>query len=376
MGNGIYMYMISEVKIIYNKITGNRGEGIGIGECIAFVNSVSANANNEVHVDNILYDLLIKGNIISGNEYAGIYVDHFDSPVTIEWNTILGNGNEGIHLFQVESPKILYNTIMYTFTTLRKTPPTCGILMEYCDGVRIAYGTIAYNMIHNIDILHSNDVIVEHNDIIGSIQNGISAYVCRDLTIQDNKINDNEGHGIFWSDCGGLIYNNIIGYSGSLSGNEDGIYLDDCRSSDPEGPTTISDNMIIGNDNGVFSIDSNPTIVRNYITNNVYGIYLMGAPSTTIIGGSTSNRNYITRNYKDGIYLMDSYPLINFNNIYANLGYGVYSPAPMIDINAENNWWGDISGPGNPATFGVGPGAGDEISKEVAHSPWLVSMTP
>ncbi|MCP8322627.1 MAG: right-handed parallel beta-helix repeat-containing protein, partial [Candidatus Methylarchaceae archaeon HK02M2] len=384
MGDGIYMDMISEVEIIYNKITGNRGRGIGIGEGIIFTIAITANSNNEVHVGE---DLLIKGNIISGNEYAGIYVDHFDSPVTIEWNTILGNGNEGIHLFHVENPQILHNTIMYTFTTFIRNGPVCGILSIECMGVRIAYNTIAYNMIHNIDILHSNDVIIEHNNIIGAIENGINIdslmeeeVGCEDVTIQYNKICDNKGDGINWYRSFGLISNNMIGYSGSLSGNENGIFLHDCRSNN-EGPTTISDNTILGNYDGIQCRGSDPTIIGNYIANNVYGIWLdigQGDPSYPLIGGSPTNRNYIIRNYKDGICIADtiSDPVINYNNIYDNVGYGVYCKFPLDAIDAENNFWGDISGPGNPATFGVGPGSGDEISNNFTYSPWLVSIIP
>ena len=71
-------------------------------------------------------------------------------------------------------------------------------------------------------------------------------------------------------------------------------------------------------------------------------------------------------------------PEITYNNIFENIGYGVNSPNWVDDFQdeARNNWWGHISGPGDPATFGFGPGIGDEISQNFTYSPWLTSVIP
>ncbi|MCP8317393.1 MAG: right-handed parallel beta-helix repeat-containing protein [archaeon] len=379
---GIDMNIVSHVKIIFNKITGNHGLGIDI-------DGLYLDTGSSILGE----DLLIKGNVITGNSGGGIGVDYFNVPVIIEWNTILGNGDGGIYLYHVESPQILHNTIMYQYEYFGDySVPACGILMHECDGARIAYNTIAYNMEDNIYVdKPSEDVIIEYNFIVGSTDDGIEADGCIDMTIQYNKIYDNEDNGIDWWRCSGLIANNIIGYTGSLSGNHYGIYLDDCLSTVPDlGLTTISDNTIIGNNHGIHCAGSDPTIVRNYIANNVYGIWLgigKGIGSDAIIGGSYDNRNYIIRNYADGIFIDDlitqSEPKINYNNIYENVGYGINNWAAVnldvgagVTIDAENNWWGDISGPGNPLTFGVGPGSGDEVTDYVDYIPWLTTPIP
>ncbi|MCP8308018.1 MAG: right-handed parallel beta-helix repeat-containing protein [archaeon] len=356
---GIYMDYVSDVKILFNNIVGNAIYGI------------------EIDGREYSEDILIKGNVVKENSrgYA-CQLSNFNAPVIIEWNTILGNGDDGIKLDDVESPQIVHNTIMYTYDN--------GIEMDSCDGARIAYNTISYNTGDNIFIGGSDDVIIEYNTIVGSTDDGIEADNSEDMTIQYNKIYDNEEDGIDWYVSSGLIANNIIGYAGSLSGNENGIYLDDCLSTVPDiGLTTISDNTIIGNDHGIHCAGSDPTIVRNYIANNVYGIWLesgKGLGSDATIGNTYDNRNYIVRNYKDGIYIADdaSDPVINYNNIYGNVRYGVNTVdrGVLPDIDATYNWWGEMSGPGNPDTFGVGPGHGDEVSDDIDYIPWLTAPIP
>jgi len=69
--------------------------------------------------------------------------------------------------------------------------------------------------------------------------------------------------------------------------------------------------------------------------------------------------------------------IIHNNNIYDNASFGVWNGADgntegycgggqgPKTVDAENNWWGDASGPGP-----VGPGGGDEVSANVDYDPW------
>ncbi|MCP8323753.1 MAG: right-handed parallel beta-helix repeat-containing protein [Candidatus Methylarchaceae archaeon HK02M2] len=369
-GENIDLDEVSDVKIIFNKITGSADEeGINIDGGYYL--------DSPYYVDVYGEDLLIKGNVITGNEEEGIEVENFDSPVVIEWNTILYNGHEGIHLDDVESPQILHNTVMYQYDESEETRP--GIELDECDGARIAYNTVAYNVDTNVRVDDSDDVIIEHNTIIGSEDRGVVVNDCEDMTIQYNEIYFNQEHGIEWDYSSGLINHNIIGYTGSLSGNKNGIDLwDSC--SDDDNLVTISDNTIMGNENGIECTDSDPTIIGNYIAYNEDGIVIIGGNNgdcNVTIGGTYNNRNYIIRNFDDGIYVSAGadVPIINYNNIFENVEYGVQYGGENI-IDAENNWWGDISGPGDPATFGFGPGIGDEVSELVDYSPWLVSVIP
>lgn len=103
------------------------------------------------------------------------------------------------------------------------------------------------------------------------------------------------------------------------------------------------------------------------------GIYSFTALNTHIIDSCE-----ITANIGDGFYCNQYYPdsvtvMINNTNIYGNIGYGArisdYNSA--FWINAENNWWGDATGPyhadSNPG------GLGDSVSDYVDFDPWLTS---
>jgi hypothetical protein len=80
----------------------------------------------------------------------------------------------------------------------------------------------------------------------------------------------------------------------------------------------------------------------------------------------------ISENINDGVYSgYFSTPVIRYNNITNNEGYGVRNVDATLVVLAENNWWGDATGPYNPLT---NPGGlGDTVSHFVDYDPWLTS---
>ncbi len=108
----------------------------------------------------------------------------------------------------------------------------------------------------------------------------------------------------------------------------------------------ISNNVISGapsSYDGVYISSGSPVIESNIITNNYIGIY----------SNSTAN------------------PLISGNMIADNSYYGVYNRATSVTINAENNWWGDASGPYNSTSNPTA--VGDDVSSYVDFDPWLTA---
>lgn len=110
-------------------------------------------------------------------------------------------------------------------------------------------------------------------------------------------------------------------------------------------------------------------IVENYIADNALaGIYLGGG----FYGGDRIERNEILGNGGPGIWVSSGAALeesrIYYNNLIDNADYGVLvSGSPIVD--ARYNWWGDMSGPYNPA---VNPsGIGYAVSDHVNFVPWL-----
>jgi len=125
---------------------------------------------------------------------------------------------------------------------------------------------------------------------------------------------------------------------------------------------TISGFTITGADTGILLDADNASIYNNTIQNNNHGLYITG-DNNYIIG------NNLLNNTDSGVYLSSSASgnIINFNNIVGNSSYGVYNDATEI-ANAENNWWGNNSGP----THSSNPeGTGDTISDDVDYDPWL-----
>ena len=107
---------------------------------------------------------------------------------------------------------------------------------------------------------------------------------------------------------------------------------------------------------------SSPAISNCRIRNcNANGIYLTS--SNISITGNTVASNQV------GIYSTSSNPTIRQNSISGNTDYGLQNGTSSITINAENNWWGDSTGPYHPSTNPNGHG--DRVSDYVDYSPWL-----
>lgn len=137
------------------------------------------------------------------------------------------------------------------------------------------------------------------------------------------------------------------------------------------------------------------TVTGNTITGNTEsGIELMESPDNTITENTITVNNWDLDYYKHpseteglgaGILIRSddvasSGNHINYNNIYDNTEYGVYTyhttdttVIPIID--ATLNWWGHSSGPGGPygrinkAENIIGKG--DSVSDNVDWDPWL-----
>jgi len=132
--------------------------------------------------------------------------------------------------------------------------------------------------------------------------------------------------------------------------------------------TSISGNTIImgsrwSGSNGIFCFDSPVNITSNVISNYDFGIKI-ALCSPNITSNSIQNNTY-------GIDSYAGVPYINNNNIEGNSTYGLYHDGLGLIVYAENNWWGDASGPYHPA---LNPsGLGNEVSDDVDFDPWMTS---
>ena len=158
----------------------------------------------------------------------------------------------------------------------------------------------------------------------------------------------------FYSGGSGLFDNVIVQYGGKEDGQSNSRSIIYCENSSP----TITNSRIahtVGDNSGPGS-----------------GIRCAGAASAPQINGNTiTDCSY-------GVWATDlAYPILNYNNITSNLSQGIYNATSSVNINAENNWWGNSSGPlddsDDRSTGGLynPEGQGDRVSNYVDYDPWL-----
>ncbi len=113
-------------------------------------------------------------------------------------------------------------------------------------------------------------------------------------------------------------------------------------------------------ESGIFIRSAGPEVDTCTLQNNTQGYYGYSNATSSIHDCMITNNDY-------GIRLRSgSNPVINQNCIEQNC-WGVYN-AGISSVNAENNFWGDATGPrhiSNP------DGRGDFVSDWVDFDPWL-----
>jgi parallel beta-helix repeat protein len=112
----------------------------------------------------------------------------------------------------------------------------------------------------------------------------------------------------------------------------------------------IGNNIIYGNERGVYLggaayVTTSPDITYNSIYSNYHGVYIAGNATDVAVSS---------------------------NKIYSNTTTGMTNTAAAI-VNAENNWWGDATGPYNMPNNTCG--LGNAVSANVDFMPWWNTET-
>ena len=306
-------------------------EGIGItnGNAI-YITSYGKTVTTEV-----------KGCIISGYLKNGITANHAGLTANIHNNTVIGSGptadvaQNGIQIGYGATGTVKDNTVsnhIYTGSGWGAS----GILFFEANGTAESNNVTdnQYGLAAQISPsgTTSHTVSFKNNVIDGSGLSGISFEAVNGI----NVVNYASGTTLNIDVDGNIITNYDVSYTipGWGTYPAPAVYL--CE----------------------YPGDVSGEIRDNTIENAGYGIEFYNA-------GPTTTGNTIT-GCQNGIVHWGGNPPIHFNSIYGNTYYGIYSTAA---VDAENNWWGDASGPYHPTLNPAGKG--DEVSDTVDFEPWL-----
>ena len=250
------------------------------------------------------------GNIIAGNSYP-LSIDARSYATTGSLIPVAGNVTDGI---QVAGGTSQEDTTWYDFGLpyIVTAAPTLG-----ADGSLTVESGVAVRLDANV---------------------GISVY-------GDLQTNGTIGNGITFTRNEAPRWNYLIFYSGST------------------GMFAYTDIEFAGSGIYVYS-NSGPEVDSCTLHNNTQGYYGYNSATSSIHDSFINNNDYGVR-LRSG-----SDPLISGNCIEQNRLWGVYNDDSNVTVDAEDNFWGDASGPRhstNPA------GRGDFVSDYVDFDPWLAS---
>jgi len=254
-----------------------------------------------------------------------------------------------------------------------------AIQIKYSDGVVMEYN-YAYNILQDaFNLSSSSNGVVRHNEAhdIHSENAAIYCYGATNIDIIGNlvyNVPNNDGIKLGDSNDGST--------GGSVQGNE-------VHDAAEDGITVYASGVVVesntiyncASENGaLYLYGADDTTVREnkIYDNDAIGLLIKKSDNVTV----EENEIYNNDDFDDtkysgsaGIWLTPdaSNVVINTNCIAGNAGFGVNNTATTI-VNAEDNWWGNASGPyhatDNPS------GTGDAVSDNVDFDPWLTDGCP
>ena len=347
---GIYLGASSNAEIRGNTISNTFYEGIQAWAPVTITNNDISGGYHGIQLNNAASGSVIDGNTISGPDWIGI-----QSWASVDiTNNVISGGWGGIEIMSGAGGSTMSgNTVSGTTA----------------EAFRIfAQATISNNDIsggyHGIQLDNAaSGSVIDGNTISSPDWIGIQSWVPVDIT--DNVISGGWGGIEIMSGAGGS----------TMSGNTvSGTTAEAFRIF---AQATITNNDISGGYSGI-GIWADGTVIDG---NNIHDNQYQGVSIFNSVNNATIKNNLIINNPYPGVMIwgdgQGSGILINFNEITGNGYFGVESQRTTSDVDAEYNWWGDVSGPWDPsddtATGGLynPDGTGNKVSDYVDYEPWI-----
>lgn len=319
----------NQVALVNNRIsnTGAGGDGVNFTGAANFAvvdgNTIEDAGRHGIRFADVANDTFVNDNTIRRATNAGLLFAVTVTRVAITNNVITDCVEQGM-LFNgavlYENLSILGNVVTY----INDNDDSWGILFEGPGGVPVATGFLHVNINNNTIANNSNGIGIQL-----TAGNNMQFLMLDGNVIRDNGfadgVNDNQFGLQLLADGALGQAQDIEILNSAMHGNEIALDIDNAGGNVHN--VNVTHNTFSENDTGVAVGDENNTINFNDFVDNASGGYAVDGRN---IGG----------------------PL-------------------TVKVNAENNWWGDASGPfhlTNPT------GQGDAVTNYVDFSPWGTSL--
>lgn len=365
---------LNNVSLRYSKIFKNNHYGVWVqspAKLSVLVNcEVSNNLNTGVYVENNTVSLSVIGNTIRNNGDHGLYIvarnDAIDTLLMIAGNKVRNNGIAGIFSSRAYIIDDSISGNRYPIGVVGQLSLT-------------GTGTATGNFYQNNAIVGNtyNDILITQENVFGDLGWSLPSNYSKVIAVRGD-LNVSSGttlriapgsiikfpkeYGSGYILVGGTLLsegttNNKIVFTSW----KDDTYGDDTNKDTSTTVPVPGDwnrinltgaatnasrffNTIVryGDASNTGSLDFNQTsavIESSFVSYaKTWGMQLNNS-STQVIGTEIHHNG-------SGIYVSGSpLPTVNYNNIYLNTTYGMYSSSTGAITNAENNYWGHVSGP-------------------------------
>lgn len=335
----------------------------------------------------------------------------YNESVTIARALTLVGPNSGISGLAVRGPEAIVTSAVTTMNLTNGASVTIdGFTINGDFGVYVSGSSTGTVIMNNIITGTSRALTFDAPGDNGSVLNNQLISDVRSMHLASGPYNNLKVNGNRFSGTGSVFFNGNSVINGfELKNNEvlhDSNFASNISNGIVSGNTfdavagsgldtqmslhssTVTGNTFEGNDvNACFQLfgsqfglvpSTNVTISGNTFTNcggaaPPFNFAIQLSPDITNV---TITDNTITNGF-EGVNTRDSTAWtvsstihINDNNITDNTSFGVRNGQSGV-LDATCNWWGAADGPGP-----VGPGSGDNVSTNVAYTPWLNAPAP